>query len=85
MTRVGKVEVKTITKSKYHMGIKVIVGGGTRIRYPGIMGSIEKANVWLLFFFLDFFRSAFMAFATGNLYIYIRLARLRQMRHNLES
>ena len=83
LTRVGKVEVKTITKSKYHMGMKVIVGG-TRIRYPGIMESIEKANVWP-FFFLDFFRSAFMAFATGNLYIYIRLARLRQMRHNLES
>ena len=69
LSRVGKVEVKTITKSKYHMGMKVIVGG-TRIRYPGVIGAKEKLNTWLPFFVLDFLRSGFMAFATGNLYIF---------------
>ena len=44
LSRVGKVEVKTITRSKYHMGMKVIVGG-TRIRYPGVIGSKQNLQV----------------------------------------
>ena len=69
LTRIGKVEVKTINKSKYYKGMKVIVGG-TRIRYPGVIGALEKPNVWLPTFVLDVLRSFFMAFATGNLYIF---------------
>ena len=49
--------------------MKVIVGG-TRIRYPGVIGAREKPNVWLPTFVLDVLRSFFMAFATGNLYIF---------------
>ena len=70
VTRLGNVEVKTIAKSKYPMGMKVIVKG-TRIRYPGFIGTREKPNVGLPFFVLDFLRSTFMAFAPGNLHIYI--------------
>lgn len=70
LTRFGDdIEVKTLTKSPYHMGMKVIVGG-TRIRWPGYYGSIEKANVWLPGFVLGFVRDFCMAFATGNLYIF---------------
>ena len=69
LSRIGPLEVKTIKKSKYHMGMKVLVGG-TRIRYPGIIGAKEKMNVWLPFFVLDCTRAVLAAFATGNLYIF---------------
>ena len=70
LTRFGDgIEVKTLTKSRYHKGMKVIVGG-TRLRWPGFIGSRDKADFWIQNFVYEFSRDALLAFATGNLYIF---------------
>ena len=62
------IEVKTLTKSRYHKGLKVIVGG-TRLRWLGFIGSRDKPERWLQIFVMDFIRNFLLAFATGNLYV----------------
>ena len=63
------VQVKTLTKYYCHKGLKVIAGG-KKLRYPDFIGARKRPNVWLPSFALNFWRDFFMAFATGNLYVF---------------
>ena len=45
LTRFGSdIEVKTLTKFRYHKGFRVLVGG-TRMHWPGFIGSRDTPEV----------------------------------------